>query len=132
MICNLAPNLTHFTKGLVKYVPCRGLFSCLPLSKRELICGIPPPIVERLGAGAVAHEGAGDGAVEGTGSRAGAGGGAAVVGAGAMGGDWIKRRFVELTDPDSDFWAGGITGSRVLYSETSSKYTEMDVSAPIN
>ena len=43
IIGRLALNSTHFTRGLVKYSPRKGLFSCSPLLKRGLVCDIRPP-----------------------------------------------------------------------------------------
>ena len=50
MVGKLAPNSTHFTRGLVKQVPGRGYFRAVP-SQNGDICVTsppPPPIVERL------------------------------------------------------------------------------------
>ena len=49
MVGKLAPSSTHFTKGLVKYVPGRGYFRAVPSQNGDKFVTIPPPpIVERL------------------------------------------------------------------------------------
>ena len=42
MVGKLAPNSTHFIRGLIKYVPGGGIFSCRPLPKGGQVCDIPP------------------------------------------------------------------------------------------
>ena len=51
MVGKLAPNLTHSTKGLVKYVPGRGYFRavCSQNGDKFVTSPPPPPIVERVG-----------------------------------------------------------------------------------
>ena len=45
----LAPNSTHSTSGLVKYVPDRGYFRAIPSQTEEKFVTSPPPsIVERF------------------------------------------------------------------------------------
>ena len=47
MVGNLAPNSSHFTRGLVKYVPGRGCFRAVPSQNRnKYVTSPPPPIVE--------------------------------------------------------------------------------------
>ena len=50
IVGKLAPNLTHFTRGMVKLVPGRGCFRAVPSTKGDKIVtsSPPPPIVERL------------------------------------------------------------------------------------
>ena len=49
MVGKLAPNSTHFTKGLVKYVPGRGYFRAVPSQNGDnFVTSPPPPIFERL------------------------------------------------------------------------------------
>ena len=49
----VAPNSTHFTRGLDKYVPGRGYFRAVPSQNGDKIVTFsPPPIVERFGDGA--------------------------------------------------------------------------------
>ena len=49
MVGKLAPNPTHFTRGLVKYVPGRGYFRAVPSQNVDKIVTSPPPsIVERV------------------------------------------------------------------------------------
>ena len=44
----LAPNRTHFTRGLVKYVPRRGYFYAVPSQNRvKFATSLTPPTVER-------------------------------------------------------------------------------------
>ena len=50
MVGKLAPNSTHFTRELVKYVPGRGFFRAVPSQNGEKFVTSPPPsIVERVG-----------------------------------------------------------------------------------
>ena len=48
MVGNLAPNLSHLTRGLVKYVPGRCYFSAVPSQNGDtyVTSPPPPPIVE--------------------------------------------------------------------------------------
>ena len=48
MVSKLAPNSTHFTRGLVKQVPGRGYFRAVPSQNGDKFVTSPPPIVERL------------------------------------------------------------------------------------
>ena len=49
MVGKFAPNSTHFTKGLVKYVPGRGYFRVVPSQNGDKFVTSPlPPILERL------------------------------------------------------------------------------------
>ena len=50
MVGKLAPNSTHFTRGLVKYIPGRGYFGAVPSQNGDkfVTSSSPPPIVERL------------------------------------------------------------------------------------
>ena len=46
---NLAPNSTHFTRGLVKYIPRRGYFRAVPSQNGDKFAtSHTPPVVERL------------------------------------------------------------------------------------
>ena len=40
---SLPPNSTHFTRGLVKYVPGRGFFRATPYQNRDKFVTSPPP-----------------------------------------------------------------------------------------
>ena len=53
IVGKLAPNSTHFTKGLIKSAPGRGYFRAIPSQNGEKIVTSPPPppIVERLRGG---------------------------------------------------------------------------------
>ena len=48
MVGKLAPNSSHLTRGLVKYVPGRGYFRAVPSLNggKYLTSSSPPPIVE--------------------------------------------------------------------------------------
>ena len=47
MVGKLAPNLSHLTRGLVKYVPGRGYFRAVPSQNGDKDVASPsPPIVE--------------------------------------------------------------------------------------
>ena len=47
MVGKLAPNLSHLTTGLVKYVPGRGYLRAVPSQNGEkYVKSPPPPIVE--------------------------------------------------------------------------------------
>ena len=49
MVGKLAPNSTHSTRGLVKYVPSRGYFRAVSSQNGDKIVTSPlPPIVERV------------------------------------------------------------------------------------
>ena len=49
MVGKLAPNPTHSTRGLVKYVPGRGFFRAVPSQNGDKFVTSPPPsIVERV------------------------------------------------------------------------------------
>ena len=49
MVGKLAPNPTHSTRGLVKYVPGRGYFRAIPSQNGDKTVTSPPPsIVERV------------------------------------------------------------------------------------
>ena len=49
MIGKLAPNSTHSTRGLVKYVPGRGYFRTVSSQNGDkFVTSPPPPIVERV------------------------------------------------------------------------------------
>ena len=49
MVVKLAPNSTHLTRGLVKYIPGRGCFYAVPSQNGEkLLHPLPPSIVERV------------------------------------------------------------------------------------
>ena len=50
MIGKLAPNSSHLTRGLVKYVPGRGYFRAVPCQNGDKLVTSPPlpPIVERF------------------------------------------------------------------------------------
>ena len=43
MVGKLAPNSTHFTRGLVKYVPGRGYFRVVPSQNGDIFVTSPPP-----------------------------------------------------------------------------------------
>ena len=43
MVGKLAPNPTHSTRGLVKYVPGRGYFRAVPSQNGDKIVTSPPP-----------------------------------------------------------------------------------------
>ena len=48
MVGKFAPNLSHLTRGLVKYVPGRGHFRAVPsqIGDKYVTSPPPPPIVE--------------------------------------------------------------------------------------
>ena len=47
MVGKLAPNSSHLTRGLVKYVPGRGYFRAVPSQNRDkCVTSPPPPIVD--------------------------------------------------------------------------------------
>ena len=49
MVGKLAPNSTHSTRGLVKYVPGRGYYRCVPSQNgNKFVTCHPPSIVERV------------------------------------------------------------------------------------
>ena len=50
MVGKLAPNVSHLTRGLVKYVPGRGFFRAVPSQNEKKFVTSPPPpsTVERL------------------------------------------------------------------------------------
>ena len=49
MIGKLAPNSSHFTSGVVKYVPGRGYFRAVSSQNGDKFVTSPlPPIVERV------------------------------------------------------------------------------------
>ena len=49
MVGKLAPDATHFTRGLVKYIPGRGYFRAVhPKTGINLLHVRPSPIVERV------------------------------------------------------------------------------------
>ena len=49
MVGKFAPNSSHFTRGLVKYVPGRGCFRAVPSQNGDkFVTSPPPPFVERL------------------------------------------------------------------------------------
>ena len=49
MVGKLAPDSTHFTRGLVKYVPGRGYFRAVPYQNGDKFATLPTPsFVERL------------------------------------------------------------------------------------
>ena len=49
MVGKLAPISTHFTRGLVKYIPGRGYFRAVSSQNRDNFVTFPPPqIIERL------------------------------------------------------------------------------------
>ena len=49
MVGKLAPNATHSTRGLVKYVPCRGYVRAVPSQYGDnFFTSPPPPTVERV------------------------------------------------------------------------------------
>ena len=49
MVDKLAPNSSHLTRGLVKYVPGRGYFRAVPSQNGDnFFTTLPPPIVERV------------------------------------------------------------------------------------
>ena len=50
MVDKLAPNSSHLSRGLVKYVPGRSYFRAVPSQNGDKIVTSPPPppIVERL------------------------------------------------------------------------------------
>ena len=49
MVGKLAPNSSHLTKGLVKYVPGRGYFRAVSSKNGDnFVTSPPPPIVERV------------------------------------------------------------------------------------
>ena len=49
MVGKLAPNSSHLTKGLVKYVPGRGYFRAVSSQNGDgSVTSPPPPIVERV------------------------------------------------------------------------------------
>ena len=51
MVGKLAPNLSHLTRGLVKYVPNRGYFRAVPSQNGDkYVTSPPPPIVELVDA----------------------------------------------------------------------------------
>ena len=43
MVGKLAPNLSHLTRGLVKYVPGRGYFRAVSLQNGDTFVTSPPP-----------------------------------------------------------------------------------------
>ena len=51
MVGKLAPDSSHLTRGLVKYVPGRGYFRAVSSQKGDKLVTSPPPplIVERVG-----------------------------------------------------------------------------------
>ena len=53
MVGKLAPNSSHLTRGLVKYVPGRGYFRAVPSQNGDKFVTFPPPppIVERVDRG---------------------------------------------------------------------------------
>ena len=48
MVGKFAPNSSHLTRGLVKYVPARGYFRAVPSQNGDKFVTSPPPIVERV------------------------------------------------------------------------------------
>ena len=49
MVGKLAPNSSHLTRGLGKYVPSRSYFRAVPSPNGDkLVISPPPPIVERV------------------------------------------------------------------------------------
>ena len=48
MVGKLAPNLSHLTRGLVKYVPGRGYFRAVPSQNGDTYVTSPPPPPNRL------------------------------------------------------------------------------------
>ena len=49
MVGKLAPNSSHLTRGLVKYVPGRGYFRAVSSQNGDnFVTSPPPPIVERV------------------------------------------------------------------------------------
>ena len=51
MVDKLAPNSTHFTRGLDKYIPSRGYFRVVPSQNGDKVVTPrppPPPIVGRV------------------------------------------------------------------------------------
>ena len=44
MVGKLAPNSTHFTTGLVKYIPGRGYFRAVPSQNGDKFVPSPPPL----------------------------------------------------------------------------------------
>ena len=50
MVGKLAPNSSHLTRGMVKYVPSRGYFRAVFSQNRDnFVTSLPlPPIVERV------------------------------------------------------------------------------------
>ena len=56
MVGKLAPNPSHLTRGLVKYVPGRGYFRAFPSQDGDKYVTSPrPPIVEHDGAITAQH-----------------------------------------------------------------------------
>ena len=53
MVGKLAPNSSHSTRGLVKYVPGKGYFCAVPTQNGDkyVTSPPPPPIVELVGGG---------------------------------------------------------------------------------
>ena len=43
MVGKLAPNVSHLTRGLVKYVPGRGFFRAVPSQNEKKFVTSPPP-----------------------------------------------------------------------------------------
>ena len=58
MVGKLAPNSSHLTRGLVKYVPGRGYFRAVSSQNGDkFVTSPPPPLVERVVINSVAFRG---------------------------------------------------------------------------
>ena len=56
MVRKLAPNPTHFTRGLVTYVPGRGYFRAVPSQNGDKFVTSPPPLNRRTGCAIIESE----------------------------------------------------------------------------